>query len=437
MSDRPTLRPTPLRPTLALLIAGLAAACCAGCGSDRVVVTPVRPAPPQVLATLPVARASGVVYDTPIAVDFATDMDAATLTTSNVFLKLDTQRIPISLNWNAPARRLQLIPQVPLQLRRTYTVELTEGVRTTDGAGLPPGGWFFQFTTNSVRRPADARPRAGVAGESPFVMLSWDSTEAAAGNITYEVWSGLDSTAIAVRAGTPTGTSTRAHWLPSTGWPLGARVYWAVTVVNATTGERFPGPVLGFETVAAGTAVDSILVRAQDYGYNYMVFGQNLSPFQICATDSVVSQNGTQGWMVFPLSGLSADVRIASVRLEVHTFPHYVARLATTNMLLWSSRRDWLRPCRSSYQFRENLPAQDQLIATGRQESDRRLIFMSDLLASHVEASVRRGGFFGYEFLSSQRLAYVTPRLGIPALDPYLKIHYFRTDPAPVSSNSP
>jgi len=104
---------------------------------------------------------------------------------------------------------------------------------------------------------------------------------------------------------------------------------------------------------------------------------------------------------------------------------------------MWSSRYDWPRPCRGSYQFRENLPAQDQLIATARHESDRRLVFMSDLLASHVEATVRRGGLFGYEFLSSARIAYVTPRLVDPTYHPYLKIHYFRTAPGPLSSNSP
>ncbi|MEO5879220.1 MAG: Ig-like domain-containing protein [Candidatus Eisenbacteria bacterium] len=396
------------------------------------------PPPPQVLATQPVARSSGVVYDTPISVDFSTEMDASTLTTGNVFLKLDTQRVPILLAWNATTRRLTIQPQARLQLRRTYTVELTSGIRTADGQGFGDAGWYFQFTTNSARRPDNARPRTGDSNESPFVMLSWDSTETVAGNISYEVWGGLDSVMVAVRAGTPLVTSPRARWLPETRWPLGQRIYWAITVVNATTAERFLGPVRSFSTLPNGVALDSLLVRGQDSGINYLIFGVSpVYPYQFCSSDSVWSQSGTQSWMTFPLSGLPADVRVASARLEVYTFNHYVSRLPTTTLTLWSSKLDWPRPCRTNIQFRESLPIQDQAVATGHQESDRRILFVSDLLAAHVEASVRRGGFFGYEFVTSQRIAYATARILDATYHPYLKIHYYRPGPGPALAKAP
>jgi hypothetical protein len=390
------------------------------------------------MATEPVARSSDVVYDTPISVDFSAEMDASTLTTGNVFLKLDTQRVPIVLAWNAGTRRLEIRPQALLRLRRTYTVELTGAVRSADGTSIGDAGWYFQFTTNSTRRPASARPRTGDADESPFVMLSWDSTETGVGTISYEVWSGLDSAAIAVRAGTPTVITPRARLLPEARWPLGEKIYWAITVVNAATGERLRGPVHSFTTLPNGVAVDSLLVRGQDYGINYLIFSSSpIYPYQFCSSDSVWSVTNTQGWMTFPLSGLPADVRVASARLEVHTFSHYVSRLPTTTLTLWSSKLDWPRPCRSNIQFRESLPIQDQAIATGRQESDRRILYVSDLLASHVEASVRRGGFFGYEFVSSARMAYATARIADQDLHPFLKIHYYRTSPTPAWTKAP
>ncbi len=437
--------PSPLRPTrpshaqvLRRALPVLAAALLAGCGSTPRPVQPVEPVPPAVVATEPAARAAGVLYDTPISVDFAEPLDPATLTTSNVFLKLDTQRVPILLSWDGAARRLRVHPQALLQLRRTYTVELSAGVRTAEGVALGSHGWFFQFTTNSTRRPTRPRPQPGDANESPFAMLSWDSTEVGVGAISYQLWAGTDSAAIAVRAGSPTATTGAARWLPTQRWPLGSSIYWAITVVNAATGERHDGPVRSFRTLPLGLPLDSVLVRGQDYGFNYIIAGvSNIHPYQFCSSDSVVSTGGTQGWMTFPLTALPAGARVAEARLEVYTFPHYVSRLATTTMTLWSSKIGWPLPCRPTAQLRELLPVQDQAVATGRQESDRRIIYMSDLLASHVEATARRGGFFGYEFVSTSRLAYATPRLTDASFHPYLKIHYFRTPPRPELSNLP
>jgi len=410
----------------------------AGCSAKKLVAQPVVLPPPEVVGTTPAARSTGVVYDTSIAVDFAADMDASTFTTRNVFLKLDTQRVPIDLTWNAASRRLTIVPQAVLQLRRTYTVELGSGVHTAEGGSLGPDGWFFQFTTNGARRPTTMRPLAGAADESPFVMTSWDSTEISVGNISYEVWSGLDSASVAARAGTPTATVPTARWLPTAAWPLGQRVFWAVTVVNATLGERLDGPVQSFATLPPGLAEDSLIVKANDYGYNTIIASVNAAyPYQFCSSDSIVAAGGFQGWMSFPLGGLPADAHLASARLEVYVFDSYTPRLPLTVMTLWSSKWQWVHPCAPRPQLPDLLPSNDLPVAQGRQESGRRVIFMSDLLASHVEAAVRRGGFYGYQFVATQRLAFVTPHYADGAYHPYLKIHFYRTSPAPLAAHAP
>ena len=412
----------------------------AGCGSKNPVAKPVVPPPPEVVATMPAARATSVPYDTPIWLDFGADMDASTMTASNVFLKLDTQRVPITTTWDAPSRRLRIDHTDPLALRRTYTVEVGPGMKTAEGASLSTGGWFFQFGTNAARRPTTARPHAGDVDESAFVMVSWDSTEISAGNISYELWSGLDSSAVATRSGTPRAVVTKSRWLPDGAWPFGQRIFWAVTVVNGTVGERLDGPVQSFTTIPAGLVEDSLLVKAVDYGYSQITNQSPVNPYQSCSQDSVVSAGGVTCWYQFPLGALPADVHVASARIETYVWPQYIDRLALTPVFLWSSKYAWIHPCKPALNFPDQLPSADQTLATGRQVTagGRLVVFQSDLLASHVEASVRRGGFFGYQITSALRFAWITPHYQTDAtLHPYLKIHYYRTGPAPLAAHAP
>lgn len=412
----------------------------AGCGSKNPVAKPVLPPPPEVVGTMPGARSTGVPYDTPIWLDFGTDMDAGTMTASNVFLKLDTQRAPIATSWDPASRRLRIVPTAPLALRRTYTVEIGPGMKTAEGASIGAGAWFFQFGTNAARRPGTPRPHVGDANESPFVMVSWDSTELSAGNISYELWSGLDSAAVAARSGTPTTIVTRSRWLPAVAWPFGQRVFWSVTVVNATLGERLDGPVQSFTTIPAGLVEDSLIVKANDYGYSQITNQSPVNPYQSCSQDSVVSAAGITCWFQFPIGALPADVHVASARIEAYLWPHDLDRLAVTPVFAWSSKYGWIHPCKPALNFPDQLPSADQQLATGRQVTagGRLVVFQSDLLASHVEASVRRGGFFGYQLTSAQRFAWVTPHsISDVASHPFLKIHYYRTGPEPLAIHAP
>ena len=179
--------------------AALARSLVAGCAPED----PTAPAPPPVLgppveAVFPAARSAGVFYDTDIWVRFLEPLDPATINERTVFLKLDTVRNPVALSYDVATRTIRLTPQAQLALLRTYTVELTPGVRTAAGAQLAQT-YFWQFTTNGLRRLENPFPESGSAGASPFGLLRWGGTESSAGTIRYDVFVGADSARIAAR----------------------------------------------------------------------------------------------------------------------------------------------------------------------------------------------------------------------------------------------
>ncbi len=426
MNPPATLGSPPLRALAALVL--LALPLLPGCGSKLAAPpAPAAPLPPQIKATVPVARSAGVMYDTDIHVDFARPMDAATVTAPNILLKQDTRRIPIVVSYDPAALRARIVPQVALDLERTYTVHLGPGLLAADGGTFGPSGWFFQFTTNGARRPTNPRPQPGTSGESPFVELSWDTTEASAGTIQYEVWTGSDSGTVAARAGNPLTVVNRGRWLPTRAWPLGGPVYWAITVVNATSGERLDGPVQRFATLDPSTPQDSLTIPAGDSGYAMILYFLDANhPYQTCNPESVLCQPSTICWIWFPLSALPADVHVASAQIEVATYPAYVPRLPSTLISMWSSVWDWTRPCRPGLNYYDDLPSNGQNLAVGAPMGGNWILFASDLLSSFVEASVRRGDTFGYSFVSVQHIALAGAHAA-PVVQPVLKIHYFRT----------
>src|SRR5262249_46081733 len=150
-------------------------------------------------------------------------------------------------------------------------------------------------------------------------------------------------------------------------------------------------------------------------------------PVQNCGQDSVVSFPGFQAWLQFSLGALPADVHLAEARLEASVFDQNIPRITTGQMQLWSSAQGWLHPCKPGANFLSDLPRLDRQMAPVRGVGGARIVYASDLLASHVEASVRRGGFYGYMLVSQQRVAYVSPRVGTPTRVPYFKLYYFIT----------
>ena len=69
--------------------------------------------------------------------------------------------------------------------------------------------------------------------------------------LSYDVYVGADSAAVASRAVPPFQTSS-PFYLPSQSWPLAQEFYWSVVARNQTTDEHLEGPVWRFETMEAG-----------------------------------------------------------------------------------------------------------------------------------------------------------------------------------------
>src|SRR5262245_8049007 len=127
-----------------------------GCSNKESTVPTAPPGPPPapgLVATAPPARSTSALYDSDIWGQFDRALDRRTVTTQNVYLKLDGARIPIQVSYDSTSFKVFLRPSVTLDLQRTYTAEFSTAVKDLGGTPLPPG-LFFQFTTNSLRRPA-------------------------------------------------------------------------------------------------------------------------------------------------------------------------------------------------------------------------------------------------------------------------------------------
>lgn len=111
--------------------------------------------PPEVVFSAPTADEADVALDTTVRIQLSRDIDPATLK-GNVhvgYLKSETvergepvtptaQVTPI---WTQANRELQLKFSQPLERFRTVKVELTDGIKGTDGQPLKP--WTLTFTT--------------------------------------------------------------------------------------------------------------------------------------------------------------------------------------------------------------------------------------------------------------------------------------------------
>jgi hypothetical protein len=190
------------------------------------------------------------------------------------------------------------------------------------------------------------------------------------------------------------------------------------------------GPVQRFTTIDGSTPQDSLTIPANDSGYSLIIPSTDrVHPFQTCNPESVIAQQGTICWISFPLASLPADVHVASAQIQISTYDAYVPRLPTLPIALWSSLWDWSHPCVPALNYYDNLPSNGLSLATSVPLGGTWLLFSSDLLSSFVEASVRRGGLYGYSFVSLGHIALVGARVLDPTRKPVLKIHYFRTSP--------
>ncbi|HXS23174.1 MAG TPA: Ig-like domain-containing protein, partial [Gemmatimonadales bacterium] len=251
------------RPSLSILVL---VACLSGCSKHATDTTGPPPAPPvpELVAMQPPARSLSALYDSDIWGQFDRALDPHTVSTLSVYLKLDAQRIPITVSYDATSHRVTLKPTVVLELQRTYTVEFSTTIKGTDGTPLAPGV-FFQFTTNSLRRPVYDYPLTSSL-EGPVATLGWGGTQGPTNNLFYEVYVSTDSSAVKTRTAPMLARSVFTRYVPAVGWPLGTTVYWAVTSENLTTHERLDGSLRSFQTLDPSTPLDSVTITTLDHG---------------------------------------------------------------------------------------------------------------------------------------------------------------------------
>lgn len=253
-----------LRMSCTMLI-GAVLASAEACSPSRSIVEPAPEPPPSshVQAVFPQARALRVQPETSIWVSFDEALDSATVTDRHVTLLVDTRRVPIVVSWNPGERRIEIFPGQPLDLRRTHTVELGPGLRTTSGDAIVP--YFWQFTTGGLRALSLVDPPAGSTNQAPFVPLRWSGTESSGGVIVYDVFNGTDSAQVAARTVAPTRTAVPylVAEQPRAGLQ---RYFWCVSAQNLTTGENDESTVASFTTLDTSAPLDSALLRASDWG---------------------------------------------------------------------------------------------------------------------------------------------------------------------------
>lgn len=365
---------------------GLAAAMSAGgCAKHETPLAPTAPGPAHVTAVWPTPRTTGVLEQIQIWAAFDTTLDPATVNDHHVFLKLDTQRIPISVTWDGANRRVLIRPLVPLTHSRTHTVELAPSLRTSDGRTLE-GGYSWQFRVTGAGEPAPKWPLPGAVNESPVVMLEWQGTEPSAGTLRYELYVGPDSAAVAARAMPALAVLTTPDRVTPTPWPLGNTIYWAVTTVNQSTGDVRQGAVASFTTLPPGTPTMTERVAVLDWGY------VGVGNIKSCNNGLLVRPDllSTLRWNI---RARNADRKLAGVRLELGVDD------TLGDVRMWGTRDHW-NPCTMTSKGPPSLePAWGS--GSGIAPAARRMRFESVALASLTEAISRGRAADGFVVTST------------------------------------
>jgi hypothetical protein len=395
----------------------LAALALGGCAKHaRVAPTASAPPPPPgILAVSPTPRSVFTDYAADIWAECAEDLDAATVTTRNVYLKLDTVRIPISVSWEPATRRIHLRPLVTLALLTTYTVELSPNLESA--AGVPLGtAYRWQFTTTSVRHPSAPFP-ADRSVESPFTTLAWAGNETTPGALAYEVYVGPDSMLVAARTQPFVYRGARALVLPRTRWIEHGANFWSVTIDNATAGERSNGPVWRFDTPVTDAPIDSVAIAASVFGYRRT--GGNTGG---CSTPELLAGGGYFAGIVWALNQQPQTLRLAGVRMDLTATPPYADSLPG-DVSVWLTNA--AMGCNTTALTSFLTDEVNGHLASGTLIGPRRVRFESDTLIAHIQASIRLRTFFGYMFRAKPLIHFESPQGVEPAAAPVLKLYYY------------
>jgi hypothetical protein len=396
-----------------------------GCSKHATESTGPPPAPPvpELVAMQPPARSPSALYDSDIWAQFDRPLDPHTVSTLTVYLKLDAQRIPVTVSYDAATHRVTVTPTVVLELQRTYTVEFSTAVTGTDGTPLAPGV-FFQFTTNSLRRPVYDFP-IQTSLEGPVATLCWGGVQGPTNNIFYELYASTDSNAVKARTVPMLARNVFTRFVPAVAWPMGATVYWSVTSENLTTHERLDGSLSSFQTVDPSTPLDSVTITARDHGSK-----SQTSSVQACSNQSFSCGGSFNGALHWNVGQIPANVRLQSVTLRLNVFGTDTSTVGGTQPALWMAQNDWV-PCVM------NSPGPPFNEATGflaaaAPETDRTAAFRSDRLAGLLEAQSRgRTLLFGTIVRTVHAVAWHSTLSGDIENRPSAVVRFYRVPPVP------
>jgi hypothetical protein len=404
----------------------LVAAFTLSCGRSAIApptAPPVVPLPPRVEAVFPPARSAGVLYDTAIWVQFAVAVDTASISDRTVFFKADTQRLPATLSWDPATRRLSIVPNARLGLRKTYTIELTPALRFVDGSTLLQQ-FVSQFTTNSLRRPSGPLPADGRLEQSPFVAVRWGGlTESSAGPVSYEIHVGPDSASATDPMLPGVGATPAPPFVPRTRWSQAGTNYWAVHAINTATGERLVGPVWRFTTFPANAAYDSIAITVTDWNW----VDANSASTQHCSQDSLVMSPTMVSTIRWNLAPLDTTVRLTGAAILLS--PRLATIPAVAGPSVWDATGSF-PGCAHGY---PGPPTANVKLADATVVAPDRIRFSSDALAAHLEATRRFGGRYGYLFRAPLRRSYYGGGTGTSALRATMMLYVYRPPPTPAA----
>lgn len=367
------------RPSLSVLVLTVSLSGCSKHSTDST-APPSAPPVPELVAMQPPARSPSAIYDGDIWAQFDRPLDPRTVDTLNVYLKLDGQRTPIAVAYDAATQRVTLAPRVVLQLQRTYTVEFSTAVKGADGTPIA-SGVFYQFTTNSLRRPVYDFPLAAPP-EGPVATLGWGGTQGPTNNLFYELYVSTDSNAVNARTAPMLARNVFTRFVPSVGWPMGSTIYWAVTVENETTHERLAGSLMSFQTLPASMPLDSVTIPARDHGSKSATSSQ-----QSCNNQSFTTGGAFNGALHWDVGQIPADARLQSVSIQLRVWDSDTSTVQGSQPVLWMAQNDWL-PCTMNYPG----PPYNELtgfLAPATTENSKTAVFSSDRLAGLLEAQMR------------------------------------------------
>lgn len=386
----------------------------AGCAKHNAAapVAPETAIPPMLVAVSPAPGATKVSYTAEMWAQFDRELDSLTVTDRNVDLRVDTERIPVAVTWEAATRRVRIAPLVALAINRTHTVTLGAGLADSAGTKLStPYAW--QFGTIGVRRPAKPFPPDQVDDESPFVTLSWDASEVSAGDIEYSIWASRDSAAVAARS-IPRLIAVKTPFLmPRTRWPLGLNTFWSVVATNRSTGDTLVGPVWRLGILPASTAIDSVALRLSDWGH----YDSGGPPYQLCFDTRFSSSGGRYRaairWDLRPFGPL----KLASATLVLQP----TTTLLANGPRIWGSTDYW-PACDIQVPGPPHIDPTGPLAQAQLARDVGLYTTSADYLIAHLEAMTRRSGFYGYVLTSDSQIDFIEP-------GSYLALRWYRTGP--------